>query len=97
MLLGKNTQIRRVRQGKGTGILFDSLSPGDEIGLDGPYGVAFLRANSPRDIVCVAGGSGLAPMLSITRGAVEAGLLGELKQTSLKSHRILCKPIASKA
>ncbi len=23
--------------------------------------------------------------------------LGELKQTSLKSHRILCKPIASKA
>lgn len=68
-------QIRRVRQGKGTGILFDSLSPGDEIGLDGPYGVAFLRANSPRDIVCVAGGSGLAPMLSITRGAVEAGLL----------------------
>lgn len=68
-------QIRRVPNGKGTSVLFDALKPGAEIGLDGPYGVAFLRSDAPRDIVCVAGGSGLAPMLSIARGAVKTGLL----------------------
>lgn len=70
-------QIRRVPHGQGTHTLFDRLTVGDEIGLDGPYGVAWLRTDSPRDIVCVAGGSGLAPMLSIARGAVAAGMLGE--------------------
>ncbi len=70
-------QIRRVAQGQGTRLLFESLRPGDVIGLDGPYGVAFLRNESPRDIVCVAGGSGLAPMVSIARGAAEAGLLAD--------------------
>jgi toluene monooxygenase electron transfer component len=72
-------QIRRVPHGLGTHTLFDRLAVGDEIGLDGPYGVAFLRSDSPRDIVCVAGGSGLAPMISIARGAAEAGLIGERK------------------
>lgn len=68
-------QIRRVPHGQGTHFLFDRLAVGDEIGLDGPYGVAYLRPETPRDLVCVAGGSGLAPMISIARGAVEAGLL----------------------
>lgn len=68
-------QIRRVANGQGTQVLFEQLTEGDEIGLDGPYGTAYLRTDSPRDMVCVAGGSGLAPMISISRGAVEAGLL----------------------
>lgn len=68
-------QIRRVPHGMGTHTLFDRLAVGDEISLDGPYGVAYLRTDSPRDLVCVAGGSGLAPMLSIARGAAEAGML----------------------
>ncbi|MDR3369154.1 FAD-binding oxidoreductase [Rhodoferax sp.] len=72
-------QIRRVAQGTGTRILFESLHPGDTIELDGPYGVAYLRTDAPRDIVCVAGGSGLAPMVSIARGAAEAGLLAQRK------------------
>lgn len=70
-------QIRRVPHGSGTKVLFDRLAKGDEVGLDGPYGVAYLRTDSARDLVCVAGGSGLAPMISIARGAVEAGMLGE--------------------
>jgi len=72
-------QVRRVSHGKGTHVLFDTLACGDEIGLDGPYGVAWLRTESPRDIVCVAGGSGLAPMVSIARGAAEAGMLKDRK------------------
>lgn len=72
-------QIRRVQHGQGTHVLFDKLAVGDEIGLDGPYGVAYLRTAAPRDLVCVAGGSGLAPMVSIARGAVESGLLADRK------------------
>ncbi|MDE2439750.1 MAG: 2Fe-2S iron-sulfur cluster binding domain-containing protein [Betaproteobacteria bacterium] len=72
-------QVRRVLHGKGTHTLFEKLAVGDDIGLDGPYGVAYLRTKSPRDIVCVAGGSGLAPMVSIARGAAESGLLTERK------------------
>lgn len=72
-------QIRRVLHGHGTHQLFEKMAEGDEIGLDGPYGVAYLRTESPRDLVCVAGGSGLAPMISLTRGAVEAGLLADRK------------------
>ena len=70
-------QIRRVQHGTGTHVLFDQLAAGSEIGLDGPYGVGYLRPDSPRDLVCVAGGSGLAPMVSIARGAAEAGMLAD--------------------
>ena len=68
-------QIRRVAQGKATQVLFDELTLGAEIELDAPYGIAYLRTGAPRDLVCIAGGSGLAPMISIARGAAEAGLL----------------------
>ena len=61
--------VRRVPGGVGTVTLFDKVAVGSTIGLDGPYGLAYLRAGSPRDIVCVAGGSGLAPILSVARGA----------------------------
>jgi toluene monooxygenase electron transfer component len=69
-------QIRRVPDGRVTGMLFDKLAEGDEIELDGPFGLAGLREDNPRDIVCVAGGSGLAPMISIARGAAANGMLG---------------------
>jgi toluene monooxygenase electron transfer component len=41
---------------------------GDTIHVDGPYGMAYLREDAPRDILCLAGGSGLSPMISIARG-----------------------------
>jgi toluene monooxygenase electron transfer component len=69
--------VRRVPGGAGTAMLFDRVALGDAITLDGPYGLAYLRAGSPRDIVCVAGGSGLAPILSIVRGAVREPALAE--------------------
>ncbi|SEP89231.1 toluene monooxygenase electron transfer component [Solimonas aquatica] len=70
-----HVQVRRVPNGKATEVLFEKLRPGDELEIDGPYGLAYLREDAPRDIVCVAGGSGLAPMVSIARGASQAGLL----------------------
>lgn len=68
-------QIRLVPGGLATRQLFYHLRAGDELEIDGPFGLAWLRESSPRDIVCVAGGSGLAPMVSIARGASAAGML----------------------
>lgn len=62
--------VRRVPGGIGTVTLFDKVALGSAITLDGPYGLAYLRPESPRDIVLIGGGSGLAPVLSLARGAV---------------------------
>jgi toluene monooxygenase electron transfer component len=70
-------QVRRVPGGQGTGVLFDGLSIGQRIELDGPYGMAWLRRDVPRDILCLAGGSGLSPMVSIARAAMVEPLLAE--------------------
>ena len=72
-------QIRRVPGGALTGHLFDIAQPGDTLDFDGPYGTAYLDTECPRDIVLMAGGSGLSPMVSIARGAVAAGLLENRK------------------
>jgi toluene monooxygenase electron transfer component len=61
-------QVKRTPAGAGTGALFDTVKIGDTLTIDGPYGLAYLRTDSPRDIVCIAGGSGLAPVVSIARG-----------------------------
>ena len=60
-------QIKRMPGGQGTTVLFDRLRIGDQVGMDGPYGSAYLREDSARDLVCIAGGSGISPMLSIAR------------------------------
>ena len=60
--------IRRVPGGRGSAAVFD-LPLGAPLELDGPYGHAHLRA-SEREVVCIAGGSGLGPMLSVARGAL---------------------------
>jgi toluene monooxygenase electron transfer component len=62
--------VRRTPGGAGSNALFDQLPAGQSIVVDGPYGMAWLRRDAPRDILCLAGGSGLAPMLSIARGAM---------------------------
>ncbi|WP_321896268.1 2Fe-2S iron-sulfur cluster-binding protein [Paraburkholderia heleia] len=62
--------VRRVPGGAGSNALFDALEVGDEIAMDGPYGHGYLRDDNARDIVCIAGGSGFAPMLSVARGAL---------------------------
>lgn len=69
--------VRRVPGGVGTVALFDKVPVGGELELDGPYGLAYLRTESPRDIIAIAGGSGLAPVLSIARAATAAPALAE--------------------
>ena len=61
--------IKRSPEGKATSFLFDSIDVGTDIRMDGPYGLAYFRPDLNRDIVCVAGGSGLSPMMSIVKTA----------------------------
>lgn len=63
--------IRRVPGGEFTNLLLDKIDKISTLIMDGPYGLAWLREDAPRDIVCISGGSGFAPMLSIARGAAK--------------------------
>ena len=57
--------VRLVPGGLCTGYIFKHLQEGEEIYLTGPYGDFFLQEESDREIICVAGGSGVAPIKSI--------------------------------
>ncbi len=72
-------QIRKVPNGACTGALFDHLKVGDTVGLDGPYGMAWLREDAPRDVVLLGGGSGLSPMVSLARAATASEKLAGRK------------------
>ena len=49
------------------------LKVGDELQLTGPYGVFTLRASSPRRLLFIGGGAGMAPILSLLRLLDESG------------------------
>lgn len=67
-------QIRRVPDGRVTAFIFDELKVGAAIRVSGPLGSAYLRKKHTGPMLCVGGGTGLAPVLSIVRGALEAGM-----------------------
>ena len=67
--------IRLVPQGRVTGYVANELRVGDTVRVSGPMGSAYLRRQHTGSMLCVAGGTGLAPILSIVRGAYPAFLL----------------------
>jgi propane monooxygenase reductase component len=59
--------------GRFSGLLSDgSIQPGDELEVTGPYGVFTLRASSPRRLLFIGGGAGMAPILSLLRSLQES-------------------------
>ena len=64
--------IKRYEGGRFSGLLGDSITEGDELRFTGPYGAFHLR-ESERPILMVAGGSGMAPILSLLRKLAEDG------------------------
>jgi len=66
--------VRLVPGGRVTGYIEGSLAAGDAVRVSGPLGTAYLRRKHEGPILCVAGGTGLAPVLSIVRGALESGM-----------------------
>jgi propane monooxygenase reductase subunit len=60
--------IKHYDGGKFSGLLSDgSIKPGDPIDVTGPYGVFTLRPSSPRRLLFIGGGAGMAPILSLLR------------------------------
>ncbi len=70
-------QIKKVPNGKASVTLFDEVQVGQQVHLSGPYGRGYFRGFRGRDVVLVAGGSGLSPMVSIARAAATAARHGE--------------------
>ncbi len=66
--------VRLVADGRVTGYIRDSLKVGDSVRVSGPMGTAYLRRKHDGPMLCIAGGTGLAPVLSILRGALAAGM-----------------------
>ncbi|RDV00355.1 2Fe-2S iron-sulfur cluster-binding protein [Trinickia dinghuensis] len=66
--------IRVVPGGRVTSYVATQLKVGDAVRLSGPLGTAYLRTKTSDPIICIAGGTGLAPILSIVRGMADRGL-----------------------
>lgn len=65
-------EIRLVPEGICTTWVHQYLKEGDEVTINGPYGDFHLR-DTERDIICIAGGSGNAPIKSILLDMAEKG------------------------
>ena len=57
--------VRLVPGGLCTTYMFNKLKVDDQIYLTGPYGDFFLQENTDDPVICIAGGSGSAPVRSI--------------------------------
>jgi propane monooxygenase reductase component len=67
--------IKQYPGGKLSGLLSDgSIKPGDTLEVTGPYGVFTLRRSSPRRLLFIGGGAGMAPILSLLRSMKESGI-----------------------
>ncbi len=64
--------VRLVPGGRVSPYVFETLKVGDAVKVSGPLGASYLRRAHTGPILLVAGGTGLAPVLSILRGALAA-------------------------
>lgn len=70
--------VRVVPDGRVSGHVAQRLAVGDAVKVTGPLGSAYLRRRHEGPMLCVAGGTGLAPILSILRGAVAARMANRI-------------------
>ncbi|MDI9918804.1 FAD-binding oxidoreductase [Rhodococcus sp. IEGM 1379] len=65
--------IKKYPGGKFSALLEGDISVGDEISLTGPYGSFTLKDAHVLPVVCIGGGAGMAPVLSLLRHMSETG------------------------
>jgi propane monooxygenase reductase subunit len=65
--------IRLYPGGRFSALLDGSISIGDELQVTGPYGMFTLRSSSPRRLLFIGGGAGMAPIVSLLRSLQETG------------------------
>ncbi len=66
--------IRQVPGGAATQRIHALLKLGDPVLVEGPFGSSYLREQHAGPILCVAGGSGLAPIKGIVEAAIAHGM-----------------------
>lgn len=66
--------IRRVPDGAATERVHGPVGVGDIVDLEAPFGSSFLRERHAGPILCIVGGSGLAPIKSIVDTALARGI-----------------------
>ncbi|HSE77563.1 MAG TPA: 2Fe-2S iron-sulfur cluster binding domain-containing protein [Alphaproteobacteria bacterium] len=62
--------VKRKQGGLAGRALFEAPYVGMPVVLDAPYGHAFLAPGTAAPVLCIAGGSGLSPMVSILRAVL---------------------------
>ena len=67
-------QIRLIPGGKFTTHVFNEMKVGDTVRFEGPLGSFFLREDSDKPIIFVAGATGFAPVKSMVEHAFHVGL-----------------------
>lgn len=66
-------EIRLVPNGICTTYVHKFLKQGEKVTINGPYGDFYLR-DTQRDIICIAGGSGMAPIKGILEDMADNGI-----------------------
>jgi propane monooxygenase reductase subunit len=68
---------------------------GDELQIKGPYGVFTLRDQSPRRLLFIGGGAGMAPILCLLRSLVERASTAPPPTTTAPARRPTCSTARS--
>lgn len=66
--------IRRIPGGRYTTHVFERMRPGERVRFEGPLGSFFLREDSEKPMIFVAGSTGFAPVKSMLEYAFSRGL-----------------------
>lgn len=65
--------VSRISDGATSAWIHDTVHPGTELAVDGPYGTFIGDPSVETPVLCIAAGSGLAPILSLTEAAMRRG------------------------
>jgi NAD(P)H-flavin reductase/ferredoxin-like protein FixX len=74
--------VKKMKDGYGTEIIFDTFKKGDQVILQGPMGHELLIDENAKEVVLVAGGIGITPFRAIVKYLVE-------KNTSIENFTLL--------
>lgn len=70
---GLNITVRKVPDGYGTEILFDTFHTGKEVVLEGPMGRELVFSPETDKLLFIAGGIGITPFVPMVRDSLEQG------------------------
>ncbi len=66
--------IRHIPDGQFTGEVFDEMKEKDMLRIEGPFGNFYMREDSERPIILMAGGTGFAPVKGMIEHALKTGM-----------------------